>query len=991
VQRERLVSLVGDASVVVVVAPSGYGKTVFSEQLVDSWGLPAVRVRPRVTHVDRPILGSEVIDAIRRSARRLGFADLAGALVGDDPVALADLWCDLLAARRLDVAVVVDDAQLFADDGIAVLDALASGLPAGSRLVVCHRAVPRLEPIATAPGVVVVDADLLAMTSLEVRELLSAFGALHDAVGLVDDLLDVTGGWPAAVSVAAARLRDDPAWNPSHRSAGLKLLAGLVEGIVESWPVGMARVVRFPLLDRWVVERVVGPDTWNDLVQSGLPLRREGDWWSMPDAVHDAVVDVVGEPHVDDPSIVPHVAERYAVRGELTAALDLAVSSGRADVVVDLLARRHWSDLEAAGPARLASLLDRVAVGSVPAALGVPVEPLVAALIGLARAAEANHQGLRHRLVDRLIALVAAAGGDALPDPLRRAALAEDIRRRPVPTNADEIVAAVDELLAQLVDGEHVTAARLHLAAGHAGAMRFDDAAKRRAETDLRAAAELFGRAGEHRWRAEALARLGYNVVFHQGRFAEAAELLSGALSLLPAGDRTRARFLGDLSDVLDHLGRDVEALAAANESISIGARLRDATVQSLGLWSSAWILGRRGDTAGVHRALTDIERLHPGWLDQYSAVEFYGSIADQFLALGDIDGARRCIDAARTHPQAVNYEVAVRMVMARWEAVVGDPAAALEILAALDAGHGVGTQRNTDWVRMIEAAIAHRRLGDGATADALVDAAFAECADLGVPDLPLRFESRLIALARPTDPSASAAHEVAAHATVTVFGGFSVRRGADDVTPPEGFPSMLVKLVALRSGVTVDAAIDAMWPDADLDTGRARLRNTLNRLRARSGDLIERRGDLLVLGSGVVTDLQAFDAAAAEALGAEPGVRAALARHALSLHGGPLLPADVYVDWTASIRERVQRRYLALVDEVAASAEAAGALDEAARLLDLGLDADPLDEQRWIRLGRLLRRQGRLGAARQLVERATAVLDDLGIEPSAELCNLAT
>ena len=100
-----------------------------------------------------------------------------------------------------------------------------------------------------------------------------------------------------------------------------------------------------------------------------------------------------------------------------------------------------------------------------------------------------------------------------------------------------------------------------------------------------------------------------------------------------------------------------------------------------------------------------------------------------------------------------------------------------------------------------------------------------------------------------------------------------------------------------------------------------------------------------------------------------------------MSLYGGELLPGDVYEDWAAAPRERLSRRYLSLVDVVAAAAEDAGDLDEAARLYDAGIAADPLDEGRYLALHRVLTRQGRAGAARQVAEGAARVFRDLGME----------
>jgi DNA-binding SARP family transcriptional activator len=302
-----------------------------------------------------------------------------------------------------------------------------------------------------------------------------------------------------------------------------------------------------------------------------------------------------------------------------------------------------------------------------------------------------------------------------------------------------------------------------------------------------------------------------------------------------------------------------------------------------------------------------------------------------------------------------------------------------------------IGAQPSTRWVRRLEAAVACRRLGDEARSRTLLDDAMAITHAMGVDDLPRRFEGRLLELldtgsdAAASAPTSSGEDRYA----VTMLGGFAVRLGNRDLTPAAGHPSTLVKLLVLRRHLTVDAVIDMLWPDADVDTGRARLRNTMNRLRTRSGSLIERRDDSIVLADGVISDLDTFDAAAAEALSAPDAQRVGLARQAIALHAGPLLPGDMYDDWAAGPRERVMRRYLALLDLVATAAEDEGALDEAARLLDLGIAADSLDEQRYVRLGQLLHRQGRRGAARQIAERGIAVLAELGVDPSDELAAL--
>jgi DNA-binding SARP family transcriptional activator len=215
------------------------------------------------------------------------------------------------------------------------------------------------------------------------------------------------------------------------------------------------------------------------------------------------------------------------------------------------------------------------------------------------------------------------------------------------------------------------------------------------------------------------------------------------------------------------------------------------------------------------------------------------------------------------------------------------------------------------------------------------------------------------------------------------------VTDGARDVTPPPGRPSLLVKLVAARTTMTNDEVIDILWPDADLAAGRARLRNLLNRLRTNCRDVVTRRGQSLVLAAGVEVDASRFEALAAAAMSARPAERVGLSRHALSLYPGELLPGDRYEDWVIAIRERLRRRYLALADLVADDAIERGDLDDAIHLLDAAIAAEPMDESRYVKAASALIRQGRRGTARDLVDRAVRLADDLGLRLGVELLGL--
>jgi DNA-binding SARP family transcriptional activator len=199
-----------------------------------------------------------------------------------------------------------------------------------------------------------------------------------------------------------------------------------------------------------------------------------------------------------------------------------------------------------------------------------------------------------------------------------------------------------------------------------------------------------------------------------------------------------------------------------------------------------------------------------------------------------------------------------------------------------------------------------------------------------------------------------------------------------------------LVKLLALNGVTTADTAIDWLWPEVDAATGRARLRNVLNRLKERSGALVVRDADTLRLASDVVVDCIEFEKAASESATAAAEERVGRARHAVALYTGDLLPGDVYEDWASGHRERLRRRFVALADAVAADAETRGDTAEAARLLDLAVEMEPLDEVRTLRLCHMLQASGRAISASAVARRCIGLLAELGLDPGTDLARFA-
>ena len=322
-----------------VRAPSGYGKSILSEQLIAAWELPPLRVRLR-----REVGAHELVDQMRRAARRTGLGDVASLLSSEHPDDALDSLVTFCAGGDFDLTLLIDDAQMLADDAFELVSVLAADLPGACRLVLCRRSTDsrHLDGPVHHLGI-----DDLRMTAGEVADVIVA--AVGDgAAGLADDVLGVTAGWPAAVAVAAGRLRDDPGWSPSQRSAGAKLLGSLIGDLIGEDSGTIEKLAALPLLDHCTAEIVAGPGAFDTLRHSGLPYRTEGEWITVPDSIRDAILARSDRTPIER-GLLRAVGERYATAGELPVAVQVLVDGDQLDDVADLLERgstgRIWRPL----------------------------------------------------------------------------------------------------------------------------------------------------------------------------------------------------------------------------------------------------------------------------------------------------------------------------------------------------------------------------------------------------------------------------------------------------------------------------------------------------------------------------------------------------------------------------------------------------------------------------------------------------------------------
>jgi DNA-binding SARP family transcriptional activator len=252
----------------------------------------------------------------------------------------------------------------------------------------------------------------------------------------------------------------------------------------------------------------------------------------------------------------------------------------------------------------------------------------------------------------------------------------------------------------------------------------------------------------------------------------------------------------------------------------------------------------------------------------------------------------------------------------------------------------------------------------------------------------------QLLGLAIDTgQPAALALEADSLPVSLTLLGQFAVAEAGRVLPLGPGMEAKLLKYIAVKGGrAHAEQAIEVLWPDADSDAGRNRLRTVLSRLRAAVGDVVSRQGDLLVLDAAVRVDLQDFlaEARRAQALASsDPRLATAVARGAMARYRGDVLPDDPYDDWADEARQQSRQVMLDLLDLCTAEAARRGDLDALRRVVERTIELDPYDDRRYLRVASALLQQGRRGEALTIVRRARSALAEIGVDPPTPLLEL--
>ena len=318
-----------------VVAGAGYGKTT----LLTRWASDNASAWHGLTAGDRTlgVVVRAVTDALRVRVPGLP-ADLVAALSGPQgpdtgtdeggrAQALAARICEALAGSQTrDLVLVLDDVEAIdgAPESIAFVAGLCRQAPATLHVVLSSRWDPPF-PVARLRGqgqVLDVTAGDLAFTAEEtaamVREAVG--GDAGDA--LARDLHELTGGWPAAVRLAAEALAQDRTGDPANTLARLRRPGGVLhdylaaEVVAAEPPDTRALLARLSVVERFTPDLAdaLGPEgagaALAGLVRRGLVVDTPGAGrsWLVLNAL---VQEVVGPVPPEDRAATLAAASRW--------------------------------------------------------------------------------------------------------------------------------------------------------------------------------------------------------------------------------------------------------------------------------------------------------------------------------------------------------------------------------------------------------------------------------------------------------------------------------------------------------------------------------------------------------------------------------------------------------------------------------------------------------------------------------------------------------
>ncbi len=376
-ELERRLQAQPAATVFLVVAPAGYGKTTLLAQWAERDHRPTGWISITPGDNDPAVLLTYIalaLDSIEPLAPD-AFAELANAQADLEKVRLPRLGRVVAECPRPFLFVFDDVHMLRTPEALGIIATLVAHVPTGSQVVIAGRREPELSlPRLMMQGRMTrLDTSSLAMSDAEGRELLLAAGVeLSPRTG--KGLVETTEGWAAGLYLASLALRGDPSpelaaqrFNGADRLmvdyARDEMLRALDPDLVD-FLVRTSVLERLsgPLCDA-VLQQTGSTATLEQLARSNLlliPLDREGNWYRYHHLLADMLRSELGRREPGGESeLHRRAADWWEAAGNVSHAILHAHAAGDERRAAELVWRAAPIFISGGRAATVAQWLDR--------------------------------------------------------------------------------------------------------------------------------------------------------------------------------------------------------------------------------------------------------------------------------------------------------------------------------------------------------------------------------------------------------------------------------------------------------------------------------------------------------------------------------------------------------------------------------------------------------------------------------------------------------
>lgn len=936
VHRRRILAAIESHAAkgaVFVVGPGGAGKTALANQ-VDAHARSTVGYPAPASGSCEPARGEHdclvrIIDALRTVP-----AASAGA-VSRDPDNAHD------PPAGTNKRFVIDGIdQLSGGEASDLADALMIG-SAHTQVVLAGRSVPeQLRAVAAVPTTLVFDYGDLYFDRDEIVASAQTHGIL-ETDELVDSVVRITGGWPAAVDrlLALAAEVARPERLLSMFDSDLASFTQLCDSYTAHLtPDDVDALSALCVLDRFdesLVELAGHPDLLDRLRLAGAPITASSGWLTLPGLLHRVhrhrhIESVRVGRACDKVALSPKMQAHLADRGEGLTVLQAFGDSGDLPGAV--------SFFETLTPSQLAAI-DSDDLGVTLMLMAPAMRDRPRALLMQARLAlRSGNPGLVSEPLKTALASLAITDPDMTTD-LHREVTAEMAFLQYQVGDVEESERLLELASRSTDEGSPPVRARILDTRAGLLALEPDEGRIAEAVSLLTESIALWRSLGDHARAGASTRILAVGVLLDLGRYSDAITLFESQLRSGNCSVVDRICAYAHLGRAFLFVGRPIDAERSLEAADQLATALGLVGLRGLVAWNQALATSLGDDPQTFAEAVVEAQGLLGPAMSTITGSAFAREMAEGYARFGLESKAHELVELAR---QNGGDELELLRCIASVEARAGDPSAALVILKELEDEKFPAGRR---WTLPTYSAIAHIRMGADVEAADELDRAVRLASALGEPALPLVTEAKWFTSA-PTALSPAVVEET--HSLeISTLGGFSVQSHGLPLQVSTGRPGVLLQYLALNGSMaSLDQVIDVLWDDIDLTTGKNRLRNVLQRARAVCGDAIDRRGDLLKLAPWVGVDLVRGLAFGRQVLAVDEPPLDSL-DEALRLLAQPVLPERQYDEWVVRAQREIDQLRLRLIDKKVEICVADQQIDAAVAALEDGIKIDPYDLDR--------------------------------------------